>query len=76
MGIDAEVQLAQGGEILDHLGLRNLRQRQIIAQVGRIRQGRSRNIQARRDHSDAAGHAAVHQQTGGVSVAAFVQHCP
>ena len=76
VGIDAEVQLAQGGEILDHFGLGNLGQRQIIPQIGRIRQGRRRNVQARGDDTDAAGYAAVHQQAGGVSVAAFVQHRP
>ena len=42
MGVDAEVQLAERGEILHHLGLGNLGQGQIVPQVGRIRAGARR----------------------------------
>ncbi len=74
MGVDAEVQLTQRGEVLHHFGFRHFRQRQIIAQKRGIRHGGSRHIQCGCDRSNPTGHTPVHQQTGRVSISAFIHH--
>ena len=76
MGVNAEIQLAEGGEILHHLRFRHFGQRQVVAQPGGVGERRRGYVRLRRDCPYPAGYAAIHQQPDSVSVSAFVQHFP
>ena len=71
MSVDGEIALAQPGEILHHLRLGKLRQRQIIAQQGRVGHWLWRYVRLRQHRSGPSRHAALHQQFGCVAVSAL-----
>ena len=74
MGVDGKIQLAEAGEVLDHLRLRYFRQRQFIPQKSVIGRGLGWYIQIRHHYANPSGDASFQQQFFGLSVAALLHY--